>query len=143
MGFIVQIIIGLLGGVAAGLQASFAGILGQKVGDLGTVFFTSLGAIISASIFVLIIGVDFSNVRSIPRYAFLTGPLMLVIVGALSYTVPRLGTASAVTLSVVAWLTISALVDHFGLFGTPTRSIDITRLAGIGILFLGTWLVAK
>ncbi len=143
MGFIIQIIIGLCGGVAAGLQASFAGIIGQRVGDLGTVFFTSVGAVIASTIFVLIIGVDFSNVRSIPRYAFLTGPLMLVIVGALSFTVPKLGTASAVTLSVVAWLSVSALIDHFGLFGTPTRSMDMTRIAGIAILFLGTWLVAK
>jgi len=143
MGLLIQIIIGLCGGIAAGLQGSFAGIMGQKIGDLGTVFFTSIGAVIASSIFVLIIGIDFSNLRSIPRYAFLTGPLMLVIVGALSYTVPRLGTATAVTLSVIAWLTISAVIDHFGLFGTTPRSMDTTRLAGIAVLFLGTWLVAK
>ena len=142
--FIVQLLIGIAGGIAAGLQAPFTGVLGQKVGDLGSVFITYGGGAVLIAIITLIAGGGgLSEWRSVPWYVFLAGPMGLIIIGSLSYTVPRLGTSTATTLFVLSWLIFSAIVDHFGWFGLETRSLDLSRTLGIGALILGTWLVIR
>jgi uncharacterized membrane protein YdcZ (DUF606 family) len=50
--------------------------------------------------------------------------------------------ASTLTLIVVSQLIVGVILDHFGWF-TVTRPVDIQRLIGIVILFLGTWLVLR
>ncbi|MEM7331614.1 MAG: DMT family transporter [Chloroflexota bacterium] len=142
--YLLQILIGLLGGVAASLQAPFAGIMGQKVGDLGSVFFTyGGGALLVGLIVFLSGGGTLANWRDIPWYAYAAGPLGLVIIGSISYTVPRLGASTSTTLFVIAWLVVSAFVDQFGWFGLEIRPLNPTRLAGIAALLVGTWLVVK
>lgn len=138
------IIAGLIGGVAAGLQAPFAGLMGQRVGDLGSVFFTYFGGgLLIAVITLLIGGGNLAAWRTIPWYAFLAGPLGLVIIGSLSYTVPRLGAATASTLFVAAWLILSLILDQFGWLGVAQRNLDGLRLLGVMALLAGTWLVVR
>jgi transporter family-2 protein len=55
--------------------------------------------------------------------------------------VPRLGAATVLALMVVGQMIGSLLFDHFGLFGLPTHVLTPTRLAGAGLLILGTLLV--
>lgn len=142
--FILQLIVAILGGIASGLQAPFAGIMGQKVGDVGSVFFTyAVGALAISIIALFMGGGSIGEWRSVPPYAFLSGLMGLVIVGSLSYTVPRLGAATAITVFVLSWLTFSVMVDHFGWFGVEARPIDLSRVAGLGALLLGTWLVVR
>lgn len=139
-----QIFVGLLGGVAAGLQSPFAGLMGQKVGDLGSVFFTYCGgAVLIALIVVLNGGQSITGWRDIPWYAFAAGPLGLVIIGSISYSVPRLGAAVTTTLFVIAWLVLSAFIDQFGWFGFETRPLTLNRSIGILALLAGTWLVVR
>lgn len=141
---LIQILVGIAGGIAAGLQAPFSGLLGQRVGDMGSVLITYGGGGVLIIVLAVVTGqVDVSVWRTIPWYAFLTGPLGLVIIGAISYTVPRMGTVSATALAIVSWLTFSAIVDHFGWFETVVRPIDITRIIGILALVAGTWLVIR
>ena len=142
--FLIQLLIGLIGGVAGGLQAPFAGIMGQKTDDLTSVFITYVGGAIAVTAITLVVGGgQLSEWRTIPWYAFLAGPLGLVIVGSLSYTVPRLGAATATTVFVLAWLGFSAVIDHFGWFNVPMRPLDLSRGAGLLALILGTWLVVR
>ena len=142
--FIVQLLIGIAGGIAAGLQAPFTGVLGQRVGDMGSVFITyGGGAIVIALITLLSGGGGLSEWRSLPWYVYLAGPMGLIIIGSLSYTVPRLGTGSATTLFVLSWLIFSAVTDHFGWFGVAQRPFDLSRIIGTGALLLGTWLVIR
>ncbi len=145
--FLINLLVGLLGGIAAGLQAPFTGVMGQKVGELGSVLFTyGLGAIV---ILAVVLGAlatgtaDLSQWRTIPWWAFFSGPLGLVIIGSLSYAVPRLGATAATMLFLIGWLIFSAITDHFGWFGTPVKQLDITRLAGTLTLLVGGWLILK
>jgi uncharacterized membrane protein YdcZ (DUF606 family) len=34
-------------------------------------------------------------------------------------------------------------MDHFGLLGTAVRPIDLTRVWGIAVLFIGVWLIVR
>jgi uncharacterized membrane protein YdcZ (DUF606 family) len=38
---------------------------------------------------------------------------------------------------------LSVLVDHFGLMGTETRHVDLPRLIGVVVLFVGVWLIVR
>ena len=140
----IQFIIGAIGGIAASLQASFTGTIGQKLGNVESVFITYVsGAILIILITLGIGGGNWSGWRTLPWYVFLAGPLGLVIIGSLSYNVPRLGGALASTLFVAAWLITSAILDHFGLFGVPQRTMNIPRILGIITLLAGTWLMVR
>lgn len=142
--FLIQLLVGIVGGVAAGLQAPFTGVMGQRVGELGSVAITYCGgAILVAIITVLAGGGGLSEWRTIPWYAFAAGPLGLVIIGSLAYSVPRLGATTATTLFVVSWLVFSLLVDQFGWFGVELKQIDFGRILGIIALLGGTYLVIR
>lgn len=141
---IIQVIVGALGGIAASLQVSFAGTMGQKLGNLESVFITYVGGAIV--IFLITLGRGGGNLeawRSVPWYVLLAGPLGLVIIGSLSFNVPRIGVAMTNTLFVATWLIVSAIMDHVGLFGVTQRPLALPRLLGIATLLLGTWLVVR
>jgi transporter family-2 protein len=69
--------------------------------------------------------------------------LGLVIVGALGYSAPRLGLAAAFAVFLAAQFLMGALVDHFGWMGAEVRPLNLARLAGMGLLLGGTWLITR
>ena len=138
-------LIALAGGVAAGLQAQLVSFLGQRIGTMGSVFVTHLGGAVIA--FALLFATptgSLSSWRGVPWYLLVaTGALGVALLSAFSYTIPRLGVAATLTLVVMAQLTIGALADQFGFLGVPVRQLDASRIAGIAVLMVGTWLVVR
>lgn len=143
MGVIVAILVGIMGGIASAIQAPFTGIMGQKLGSAGSVFFTySIGGVVIL-LFILLSRTSLSGWQELPWYVYLAGPLGLVIIFSLSFTVPRLGAVTGSALFILAWLFSSAIIDQFGWLGVQVRTIDISRILGVAALILGTWLVSK
>lgn len=141
---LLAVIVGLLGGLAVGLQGPLASLMSQHIGTMESVFVIHLGGALMAG--VLLLGVGGGNLaawRSVPWYALGAGIFGLVVLSAVSYTIPRIGAATTVTLIVVAQLVLSTLLDHFGLLGTSVRPIDPSRILGVAVLFLGTWLMVR
>lgn len=138
------LIVGLAGGVAVGLQAPLTSLMSQRIGTMESVFIVHFGGAILAGIALLgMRGGNLGAWRSVPWYALAAGSLGLVVLGAVSYTIPRVGAATTVTLVVVAQLVTAALLDHFGLLGTSVRLLDPARLLGMAVLFAGTWLIMR
>jgi transporter family-2 protein len=138
------VIVGLLGGVAVGLQGPLTSLMSQHVGTMGSVFIIHLGGALMAGALLLALGGGgLSAWRNVPWYALGAGFFGLVVLSAVSYTIPRIGVATTVTLIVVAQLILSTLLDNFGLLGASVRPIDISRILGIAALFLGTWLMVR
>lgn len=136
--------IGLLGGVAVSIQSPLASIIGQRLGALESVFIVHLGGALFAGIIMLMMGGShLGEWRSVPWYALCAGIFGLIVIGAVTVTIPRLGAATTVILIVAGQLIISALIDQFGLLGTTVRPIDLSRLGGIVLLFLGAWLMVR
>jgi bacterial/archaeal transporter family-2 protein len=75
--------------------------------------------------------------------AFLAGVVGLLIVGAIGYSVPRLGLVPALTLIVAAQFIAAAVLDHYGLLGAAVRPLDAARGLGILVLLLGVWLIIR
>lgn len=141
---LVVIAVGLAGGVAVGLQGPLASLMSGRLGTIESVFIVHLGGTIFAAIPLLLVrGGNLGEWRGVPWYALGAGVFGLVILSAVSYTIPRIGVATTVTLIVVAQLVLGALLDHFGLLGAEVRAIDLPRLAGMLVLFVGTWLMLR
>ena len=137
------ILIGLAGGLAVGLQGPLASMLTQKMGVLESVFIVHVGGALIALIPRFILGSRLGEWRSVPWYAFGTGIFGLVVIGAISYMIPRVGAAAAVTTLVAGQLLLSAALDHFGWLGATERTLDAPRLFGLAVVFVGVWLTVR
>jgi transporter family-2 protein len=142
--FLFLVIIAIIGGIIVGLQAQMIGLLDQKIGTIESVFITyGSGAVVIALVMIVVRGGNLGAWQRAPWYAFGAGLMGLVIIAALSYSVPRLGLVTAFTVFVAAQFVVGALFDHFGLLGAALRPISVSQLIGIGVLLLGVWLILR
>ena len=139
------ILVGLAGGVAVGLQSPLASMLSQRLGMLESVFIVHLGGAIISLVPLLLLygGGKLGLWRTAPWYALGAGFFGLVVIVAISYTIPRVGVAAAITSVVAGQILVSALLDNFGLLGAAVRPLDVSRALGLGVVMLGVWLTVK
>ncbi len=137
------IIIGLAGGVAVGLQSPLASMLSQRLGVLESVFIVHIGGALVALIPLLILGHRLGQWRSVPWYTLTAGAFGLVVIASMSYMIPRVGVAAAVTAIVAGQLLVGTLLDHYALLGSAGRPLDVTRAVGLTIVMVGVWVTVK
>lgn len=138
------IILAAIGGVAVTIQGQFMGLIDKNIGTLESVFITySSGGILVAVAMIASRGGNLKAVQTVPWYALSSGLVGLVIVGTISYTIPRLGLSKAFTIIVAAQFLVASILDHYGLLGAAVRPMDLSRLAGMTLLVVGVWLIVK
>lgn len=138
------ILIGLAGGVAVGLQSPLASMISQRLGVMESIFILHIGGAIMALVPLLFYGGGkLWNWRSVPWYALGAGIFGLVVIGAVSYMIPRIGVAASITTIVAGQLLVGTILDHFGMLGAAERSLDPTRVLGLIIVMVGVWLTVK
>jgi len=138
------IIVAVVGGVSVAFQAQMMGLLDKTIGTLEGVFITYAGGgLLIAIVLVLMRGGNLGAWQSAPWYAYSSGALGLIIVGAIGYSAPRLGLVATFTIIVSAQFVVAALIDHFGVLGAATRPIDLSRMVGIALLLAGIWLTMR
>lgn len=139
-----SILLTVIVGLAIASQTQFAGTLGQHVGIMESVFIIHLGGLLAAGVYLLFVGGGNLGVwKAAPWYTLLGGLLGVVIVGGYAFIVPRIGLAPAITLTVATQLIFSAILSHYGAFGAVQQPFTVTRIVGVLILLVGTWLVVR
>jgi transporter family-2 protein len=137
-------LVGLAGGIAVGLQSPLASMLNQRLGMFESVFIVHLGGAVIALVPLLLYGGGrLGQWRSAPWYALCAGVFGLIVIAAISYTIPRVGVAAAITTIVAGQILVAALLDHFGLLGATVRPLDLPRLLGLAVVMMGVWLTVK
>jgi len=137
------ILIGLAGGVAVGLQGPMASMISQRLGIFESVFIVHLGGAVIALIPMLLLGSRLGEWRSVPWYVLGAGVFGLVVIGSISYMIPRVGVAAAIISVVAGQLLVSTALDHFGWLGAAVKPLDATRILGLGVVMVGVWLTVK
>lgn len=138
------LLIGLAGGVAVGLQSPLASMLTQRLGMFESVFILHVGGAIFALLPLLFYGGGkLAQWRSVPWYALLAGIFGLIVIGAISYMIPRIGVAGAITTIVAGQLLVSMVLDQFGWLGAMARPMDPARAIGLAVVLLGVWLTVR
>ncbi len=140
----IVIVLGMVGGCAAGLQGPLASLMAKDVGTWGAVFVIHLGGMLGCLLILLVPGSHRLGAwRAVPWYALIAGLLGLVLLSALTFCIPRRGVATTMTLVIVGQLGVAACLDHFGIFVEDMRSLDSSRTAGLVVLMIGTWLMVR
>lgn len=138
------IAVAVTAGFISTLQGQFMSILDKGIGTQESVFITygSGGLLIGLSM-LFVRGGNLSAWTGVPWYALLAGVSGLAVVGGIGFSVSRLGVASAMTVFLVGQFGLAVLLDHFGLLGAETRPLNWSRVAGIVVVLVGTWLVVR
>lgn len=134
----------LIGGVAVGIQSPISSFIGQRLGTVESIFTVQLSGTVLAGLLLLAKGGG--NAAQIPRlpwYALLAGVFSLIVIAAINVAIPRIGVGATITLIVAGQVIIGLIADQFGWFGADVRPVDVTRVLGVGILLLGTWIVIR
>jgi transporter family-2 protein len=138
------IFIGLAGGVAVGLQSPMASMITQRLGVFESIFIVHIGGALAALVPLLFIGGGkLGSWRSVPWYALGAGIFGLMVIGAISYMIPRVGVAASIITLVAGQLLVGTILDHFGLLGAAQRTVDIPRAIGLIVVLAGVWLTVK
>ncbi|HEY5983922.1 MAG TPA: DMT family transporter [Anaerolineales bacterium] len=141
---LIIVLVGLAGGIAVGIQGPLASILTQRMGPLESSLIVHVGgAVVSLLLLLIIGGGNITQWRSAPWYALGAGVFGLIVLSAVSYTIPRIGVAAAIVSIVAGQIILSAVLDHFGWLGAAVRPLNAPRLLGLGVVMLGVWLTVK
>ena len=82
-----------------------------------------------------------SAAASAPWITWASGLFGVLYMMLAVYLIPKLGAATMLALLIAGQMLTSLLFDHFGLFGLPQQSADLTRIAGAGLLIGGVVLI--
>lgn len=137
-------VVGVLGGLAVGVQAQIAGLMAQRIGGFGSSFIIHLSGTLFAGIFLWSNGGQkLQEWHTLPWYMLGSGAFGLILHLSIAVTQPRLGATMMITLIIFGQLMAGLLIDHFGWLGSPTRTIDTTRVVGVVALLAGSYLISR
>ena len=133
------------GGLVA-LQAPINSLLGRSIGTWQAAFLSfAIGTMALACIAALATGGlgQVANVRGAPWYYLTGGLLGAAYVTSILVAVRTLGAGGVVAATVAGQLAVSVVVDHFGLIGVTKQPVTVTKVLGVVLLGLGTYLVVR
>jgi bacterial/archaeal transporter family-2 protein len=132
-------------GAAAACQAAANAALSARAG-LGAALFLNTLIVLAGTIVMLFAS---GGPRTLPALAgaplhhYVGGLCGFVIIGCLTFALPRLGAATAVALMVLGQGVLALIIDHFGLWGIPTVAVSGPRLLGVALLVAGVVLLRR
>lgn len=137
----------LLAGALVPLQLIFNGQLG---GVTKNAFTASLIVFLIGTLALCVIVMatrptfpTLAQLASAPKTIWLGGLIATFYILAVVVVTPRLGVGLTVSLILIAQLTTGIMLDHFGVFGNPQRSLTFLRALGLAMMAGGVVLIRK
>ena len=134
-----------VGGLIA-LQAPINSGLGKAVGTFQAAFVSFLlGTVVLAVIAGLARGGygQIGEIRTLSAEYLIGGLLGAAYVTTVLVTVRTLGAGAVVAATIAGQLTMSVIIDQFGLLGVEKDPINVMKLVGVALLAAGTLLVVR
>ena len=128
------------------LQGPINSQLGKTIGTFQAAFFSfATGTIILALIASLAQGGlgQIAEARTLAPQYLIGGLLGAAYVSSVLVTVRTLGAGGIVAASIAGQLTMSVIIDQFGLLGLDKDPIDAVKAIGVVLLAIGTFLVVR
>ncbi|MFD1708143.1 DMT family transporter [Siminovitchia sediminis] len=129
------LLLSLIGGLAVGMQAAVNGGLGKKVGPIEATFISF--CVGTAALFFMVLFWGKGNilaVSEVPKFQLIGGILGAFYLAVVVIAVPKVGVSGALFAVITGQLLISALIDHFGLFGAQQFPLDLKKLIALGLM---------
>ena len=127
-------------GIAGSVQVALMSRLGERIGVLEALGFSTL--LTAGLAFVLVLAARQSSsgyARALhqPWWMLGGGVMGLLIVFTVTYAGPRIGVAATVGILIAGQLAMGAAIDRWGLFRSERIPLHWPRLVGIGLLAVG------
>ena len=140
---VMALITGALIPIQAATNAAFSKSIGNPFVTGLMVFIVGLAGM---TIFVLASRVTLPTAQQLagaPVYGYLGGLIVATYVVMITLLVPRIGVGVAIGFIVTGQILFAVIIDHFGLFNTTIRHMDLTRFIGVLLISVGVYLVMK
>ena len=138
------ILLTFMGGIGLSVEAGLLGPLGSEVGELWATF--SIFAVGAALTFLLMLFFSPRNSPSFfsqPPSLLLGGVLGPVYVVILSIATPNIGIAMTMIGILAVQISKSLIIDHYCLFGTTERKIDVKRIIALAFIIISLVFMAQ
>lgn len=145
-GTALAVVMSMSAGLAGSIQAAVLGRLGDRVGTIEAVGFSTLVAGTTGILVLLVARRSLHGVGAAahqPVWMWLGGILSAFIVLSITFAAPRIGVAAAIGLVITGNLVAAAAIDRFGWFGVDRIALEWTRVVGILLLAGGAALLLR
>jgi transporter family-2 protein len=132
-----------IGGTLA-MQAPLNSLLGRTVGGLQATivaYLVGVAALLAASAFAGGLG-GVGNAGDAPWWALVGGGLIgALYVSSIVWTVRALGAGGLTAATIAGQFAVALVVDHYGWLGVERQPVTLAKVAGLGLIAAGTWLI--
>jgi transporter family-2 protein len=135
-----------LSGTLVALQAPTNAMLARAVGSpVNAALISFAVGLLALIVAVLALGVrpNPAEIRALPWYAWTGGLYGAVFVAIAAFAAPRIGVTQLLIVSIAGQIGMALILDKVGAFGLPKSDISPTRLAGVGLVLVGVFLVRR
>jgi transporter family-2 protein len=133
----------VVAGLGGAVQVAVMGTLGERVGVLPAVAFSTIVSILFAFAALLVARRSLAGIGDVlhqPRWLWIGGLLSVFIVFTMTVAAPRIGTAATIGTVIAGNLVMGAAIDRYGLFGLDRIPLSWTRVLGLVLLAAGAGL---
>jgi transporter family-2 protein len=136
----------ILAGLAGSVQIAVMSQLGDRVGIAAALAFATMLTAVFAGAVLLVtrhgLG-GYAEAARQPAWLWIGSLMGLLIVGTITYSGSRIGTAATIGILIAGQLAMGAAIDRWGLFGSEQIALSWPRLLGIALLAVGAALSLK
>ncbi len=139
-------VLAVAAGLAGSVQIALMSRLGERVGVLQALGFSTLLTAVLAFLFLLVARrsvAGYTQALHAPWWMLGGGVMGLLIVFTVTYAGPRIGVAATVGILIAGQLIMGAAIDRWGLFRSDKIPLHWPRLLGIALLAIGAALSLK
>ncbi|MBA2876072.1 DMT family transporter [Thermaerobacillus caldiproteolyticus] len=138
------ILLALLGGMMAGIQAPINGSLGKRIGSVEGAFTSFFVGTLFLTLLVLFFGKgQITHLFQVPKWNLLGGLLGALFVTFVVISVPNVGVALTIFAAIIGQIVISIIIDHFGLFGVQKIPMNANRLLGLALMLAALFFIYR
>lgn len=138
-----NLILAITAGIFLSIMITLNGLLSNYMNVFEISFIVHIIGVILLVLYIKLIkkqSIQFGK-ESLVLYS--AGILGVILVSANSLSFKLVGATLTVGLSLLGQIVISAIVDHFGLFGVKKVKFKVQRLPIFIIIFIGLYLIVK
>jgi bacterial/archaeal transporter family-2 protein len=145
-GNVVAVVLSLAAGLAGAVQAAVMGKLGDRIGTVEAVAFSTVVAVVIGVGVLLLVRQSLDGIAAAvrePLWLWTGGALSAFIVLAVTVGPPRIGVTATVGILIAGNLVMAAVIDRYGLLGQTRIPLEWSRVLGIALLAAGAVLTLR
>ncbi|WP_165666103.1 DMT family transporter [Metapseudomonas otitidis] len=126
-----------------------AGINGQLARQVSSVMSAALISFLVGTVALFIVATaqrelpSFTALKGLTWWHWSGGLLGAVFIATAAFAGPRIGALLFMTLVLAGQLSMALALDHFGWAGYREAPISVGKLAGLGLIIAGVWLIRR